>query len=261
MVVDSNLYWYMLCVTGAGVARWSSKPGRPVRRKEMRFTMSKTKRNGQFSGQFKRALLTAGFFWLGATQFVVAQDRPGLFFREDWREMPAATPVTQEHVANPDLILSLHGPGQTNIKKSHHDKPLDDPFYIWSGMCEGNWAVSLKHRSAIVDLTGQAKIRWRSEQTGFRQLRIILKLAGGPWLVSDESDGPTTDWRVREFNITDIHWRKLNIENIIESDWVDKPDLSRVDEIGFTDLMRGGGSPASSRLDWIEVYGVKRPRN
>jgi len=28
-----------------------------------------------------------------------------------------------------------------------------------------------------------------------------------------------------------------------------------VDEIGFTDLMAGGGSPASSRVDWIEVYG------
>ena len=24
-----------------------------------------------------------------------AEDRPGLFFREDWKESPAATPVTQ----------------------------------------------------------------------------------------------------------------------------------------------------------------------
>lgn len=79
-------------------------------------------------------------------------------------------------------------------------------------------------------------------------------------MVSDESDGPSTDWRVREFNVSDIQWRKLNIENVIEAEWVDRPDLSRVDEIGFTDLMRGGGSPASSRVDWIEVYGVERPR-
>ena len=33
------------------------------------------------------------------------------------------------------------------------------------------------------------------------------------------------------------------------------PDLSRVDEIGFTDLMVGGQSEACSRLDWVEVYG------
>jgi hypothetical protein len=36
-------------------------------------------------------------------------------------------------------------------------------------------------------------------------------------------------------------------------------DLSRVDEIGFTDLMPGGGSDACSRLDWIEVYGKPVP--
>jgi hypothetical protein len=40
-----------------------------------------------------------------------AQDRPALFFREDWKEIPAATPVTQEHVVNKELILGLYGPG------------------------------------------------------------------------------------------------------------------------------------------------------
>ena len=42
--------------------------------------------------------------------------------------------------------------------------------------------------------------------------------------------------------------------------WAKDPDLSRVDEIGFTDLMHGGGSPACSRLDWIEVWGKAVPR-
>ena len=44
--------------------------------------------------------------------------------------------------------------------------------------------------------------------------------------------------------------------------WVTKADLSKVDEIGFTDLMAGAGHGAggSSRISWIEVYGnpVKR---
>jgi len=43
--------------------------------------------------------------------------------------------------------------------------------------------------------------------------------------------------------------------------WVDKPDLSKVDEIGWTDLATGsghgsGGLVGSSRIDWIEVYGA-----
>lgn len=201
------------------------------------------------------------FFLIATAALVPAQDRPGLFFREDWKELPAALPVTPEHVANADLALGLYGPGKNLIKKSHHDQPADDPYYIWSGECLGNWAVGLRHKSAYVDLTGQAKIRWRSKQAGFRQLRIIVKLADGTWLVSDEFDGPSNDWREREFNVSDIRWRKLDIESVVEREWVASPNLRRVDEIGFTDLMRGGGSIACSRLDWIEVYGnpVKRP--
>lgn len=202
-----------------------------------------------------------GILLLIGAAALCAQDRPGLFFREDWKETPAALPVTQEHVANPDLVLSLYGPGKGAIKKSHHDKPADDPFYIWSGECQGNWAVSLRHKAALVDLTGHAKIRWRSEQAGYRQLRILLKLADGTWIVGDQYDGPSTDWRVREFNISDLRWRKLDIETVVEKEWMEKPDLSRVDEVGFTDLMRGGSSAACSRLDWIEVYGTKRPRS
>jgi hypothetical protein len=202
--------------------------------------------------------------FLGGVVFLCAvafgQDRPELFLREDWAKTPAATPVTQEHVVNADLALSLHGPGRAAIKKSHHDQPADDPYYIWSGDCPSNWALSLRHRESDVDLTGLAKIRWRSKQSGFRQLRIVLKLAGGPWLVSDVSDGPSTDWREQEFNLADVRWRALDIQKVIEGRWVTDPDLSRVEEIGFTDLMAGGGTPASSRLDWVEVYGraVKR---
>ncbi len=53
----------------------------------------------------------------------------------------------------------------------------------------------------------------------------------------------------------DIKWYVLNIDTITEKGKLDSADLSKVDEIGFTDLMRGGLSSASSRLDWIEVYG------
>ena len=195
------------------------------------------------------------------TGTLTAQDRPALFFREDWKETPAETPATQSHVANPELILSIHGPGKAGVKKSHHDKPADDPYYIWSGTAAGNWAVSLKHRKNQADLTGQAKIRWRSKQAGFRQLHIVLQLANGTWLVSDLCDGPSLDWREREFNVADIRWRVLDIDRMIEQKWAENPDLSRVDAIGFTDLMTGGESIACSRLDWIEVYAKSVPRS
>lgn len=95
----------------------------------------------------------------------------------------------------------------------------------------------------------------RSKQSGFRQLHIIIKLANGTWLISDVFDSFSNDWRISEFNIADIKWMTLDIETITEKSWVENPDLSKVEEIGWTDLMKGGGSKASSRLDWIEVDG------
>jgi hypothetical protein len=196
-------------------------------------------------------LLTLG----AAAQSRPEDNRPPLFFREDWKEIPPVTPVTAEHVANAKLQLSLYGPGKDGVRKSHHDTPKDDPYYIWTGECSGNCALALRHKGAFVDLTGLAKIRWRTKQSGFRQLRLILKLANGTWLVSDHAEGPAVDWRETEFSIADVRWRRLDIKTVVEGAWVDKPDLSKVDEIGWTDLMTGGGTPASSRVDWIEVYG------
>lgn len=191
----------------------------------------------------------------GCFNRIQAQSSSELFFREDWKEIEAALPVTQEHVSNPDLVLSLHGPGKEGIKKSNHPHIPNDPFYIWSGECLGNWAVSLRHNTKMVDLTGPAEIHWQSKQSGFRQLRLIVKLSDGKWLISDQFDDESDKWRKKVFRIADLRWRELNIDNVREGKWLDDPDLSQVEEIGFTDLMVGGKSKASSRLDWIEVYG------
>jgi len=192
----------------------------------------------------------------GAAQAPAPEDsRPPLFFREDWKEIAAAAPVTQEHVANPRLLLALYGPGKNGIRKSHHDTPKDDPYYLWLGSCPSACAVGLRDRESFVDLTGLARVRWRTKQTGFRQLRLTLKLGSGAWVVSDYAEGPTVDWHESEFTVSASRWRKLDINSIVEGAWVDKPDLSKVDEIGWTELAPGGGTPASSRVDWIEVYG------
>lgn len=179
-----------------------------------------------------------------------------LVFREDWKETPAATPVTQEHVANPGLILSVHGPGRGRVKKSHHDQPADDPYYVWSGDTTAPWAVSLRLRQGAIDLTGGARVRWRARQSGFHELRLILQVEPDRWLVSDQSDPASADWREREFSIRELTWRTLDIARIVEGRPVERPDLSKVLAVGVTDLRAGGGTPASSRLDWIEVFGA-----
>ena len=202
--------------------------------------------------------MTFGLFLLLA--FAADTGRPPLFFREDFKETPAETPITQEHVGNPKVALSLYGPGREGIKKSHHDTPADDPFYVWDGTCAGNCGITLREKSAVVDLTGQAKIRWRTKQAGFRRLHLILKLATGDWLVSQPLEGDSSDWRETEWAASDLQWRRLDIKTLIEGAPVASPDLSRVAEIGWSSLMTGGGTPACTRVDWLEVYGRARQR-
>jgi hypothetical protein len=187
---------------------------------------------------------------------VRAQEAP-VFFREDWAEIPPSLPVTQEHVASEELTLHLYGPGGDQVKKSHHEAPPLDPYYVWSGRCNGTWAVTLSHADAAVDLSGAgAEIRWRSRPSGFRSIRVVLKVADGPWLVSEQADTTRGTWHEWRLSVEDAEWWRLDIEQVTEGEPVETPDLRRVAEVGFTDLMRGGGSPASSRIDWIEVRGM-----
>ena len=65
------------------------------------------------------------------------------------------------------------------------------------------------------------------------------------------------DWKISEINISDVRWWIFDMDKIKEVRplKMDEVNLGEVEEIGCTDLMRGGSSRACSRLDWIEVYG------
>jgi len=76
--------------------------------------------------------------------------RPPLFLREDFKETPAATPITQDDLNSPNLLSALYGPGKGGAKKSHHDTPADDPYYVCDGTCEGNCGIALRE-NAIYD--------------------------------------------------------------------------------------------------------------
>jgi hypothetical protein len=185
--------------------------------------------------------------------------RAPLVVREDWRETPPAQPVTQSHVASADLELVVIGPGAHGVKKSHHDAPADDPYYVWSGDAAGTWAVALRPRGGPLDLSRGGAIRWRSRQSGFRRLHPIVQLSDGQWLVADEAQAASNEWQVREFALAELSWRTLNAQTMVEGRPVSRPALAEVIAVGCTDLMSGGGTPASSRLDWIEIYGFRAP--
>ncbi len=196
--------------------------------------------------------------------------RPPVAFHEDWKDATPGVPTDYHdrdlnaHLQNSNLQHGWYGKGAKDVQYVRHLGPKDDPGYIWLGSCaDGPCAITLKDKSNYFDMTGLGKVVWRTKQGGFRQLRLILKLADGTWLVSDRYTGPADDWNIAELTIRDIRWRKLDINRITEDAWVEKPDLSKVDEIGFSDLMIGGPgfSSGTSRIDWMELQAksVKRP--
>jgi hypothetical protein len=87
--------------------------------------------------------IQTSFILIGISISCSLLSESSLFFREDWKEIPFALPITSEHVSNPELRMETHGPGKLGIKKSHHAEIENDPFYIWSGKCELSWGLSL----------------------------------------------------------------------------------------------------------------------
>ena len=206
-----------------------------------------------------------------ARQAAPAAMRPPLFFSEGWKRLPApvddhgAWPASADGVSNPNLELKFYGPSGKDLQLVAGLAQGDvTPLNLWTGMTTTPSAAALRDRTNFVDLSGGlAKIRWVVRTSGFHQVRPILKLADGTWLVGDHATGPNADFNISDISISDLRWLKLDIERVVAvGTWVERPNLSKVDEVGFADLMPGSGhgSGGYANVGRIEVYGkpVKR---
>jgi hypothetical protein len=205
--------------------------------------------------------------------------RPPLFFREAWKHSGEPEhPISQDSVSNPNLDLKLYGDQPRSSHSNGHEgdggiwdnkrpSPLDDPAHTFTGTCKKPCGLAFRDKNNYVDLTGFAKIVWRVKAEGFHAIRPLVKLADGTYLVGDHADGYAPDWHVSEFTLFDLRWRRLDPKEVVTATgalagWVVNPDLSKVDEIGFVDLMPGSGHGNGGWTDlaWMEVWGnpVKR---
>jgi hypothetical protein len=189
--------------------------------------------------------------------------RAPLFFRETWKTAASEHAIAQDQVVSPNLELKLYGPSAGELQAVGNADDPSNPPHVWTGLCTGPAAVALRDKDNYVDLTGLARIRWQTKVSGFHQVRPIVKLADGTWLVGDQADGSRVDWHDSEFSIAEVRWLKLDVNKVLtHGNFVEHPDLSKVDEVGFADLMpsSGHGPGGWSDLAAFEVYGksVKR---
>ena len=185
--------------------------------------------------------------------------RPGLLFREEWQQSAKGGehPATSEANGNADLDLEMYVPaGQLLVEGSAGNE--NNPIHVWTGLCTSPCGVALRDKGHFADLTGLARIRVNTKMSGFHHVRPIVKLADGTWWVGYQAIGTTRDWLVSDVSYADLRWLKLDMPGLVtRGNLVDKIDLSKVDEIGFADLMAGSGHGPGGAADvaQVEVYG------
>jgi hypothetical protein len=192
--------------------------------------------------------------------------RAPLFFREEWKQTPAGgehpVDVTQA-VSAANLELKLLGPTGKEILMTGAATDENNPVHLWTGMCTSPCAFTLRDKANFADLTGLSRIKMVTKTSGFHKVNPIVKLADGTLLVGDRFEGSTADWLESDIAVSEMRWRKLDADRLVTTgDWVTAPNLSKVDEIGFVDLMpsSGHGPGGWSDVGKIEVYAkpVKR---
>jgi hypothetical protein len=203
-----------------------------------------------------------------------ANPPPPLFFKETWQlnGAPHAIAAGENVLTNSSLELKLYGPSATAADPDKRVWISGPPSNIWTGMCTTPFAATLRDRSNYVDLTGLAKVRWITRASGFHTVRPVVRLADGSFYIGDHSEASTTTFLESEFAFAGLRWMKLDADRVVTvgrygpvgeaSNWADPPDLSKVDEVGFADLMPGSGHGSGGYVNFasFEIYGkpVKR---
>jgi hypothetical protein len=204
--------------------------------------------------------------------FIPEDHRPQLFFKEEWNHSGTPEhPISQSSVANPNLELKLYGDQpkpDPNFGGIWENKRFaNDPAHTFTGTCRTPCGLTFRDKNNYADVTGLAKIQWNTKAEGFHVIRPLIKLADGAMLVGDHGEGYAADWHISEFGFAGLRWRQIDPATMItltgaKAGWITNPDLSKVDEIGFVDLMPGSGHGNGGWTDlaWMAVYGnpVKR---
>src|SRR5438132_5408875 len=192
--------------------------------------------------------------------------RAPLFFKEEWKQTPAGGEHPVEiptALSNSNLELKLIGPTGKEILMTGAATDENNPTHLWTGMCTTPCGFTLREKNNVVDLTGLARTKFVTKVSGYHKVWPAVKLADGTLLVADKPEGSTADWLESDLAVSEMRWRKLDPARLATTgDWVANPNLSKVDEIGFVDLMPSSGHGQGGWVDVarIEVYGKSAKR-
>ncbi len=207
----------------------------------------------------------------GVATFGTEENAP-LIWEEHWTRQALTQPMTQENLGNKNLRLHIYGDAAGIRKTAHANED-----YTYTGEARNNWAITVSDPQNYWDLRVPGKILLRTRNTGYRLTHIIIKTADGKYYASEEGSGESSAWINRDYIFSDLHWRNLTMTDapsnvasttrpvdpnraVLVPTSVATPDLSKVEEVGFSDLMPGGFIPATTRVNAWALFGKKVPR-
>jgi len=147
--------------------------------------------------------------------------------------------VSTQVITDPNLNLHTYGDGQ-NILVAIGTAETDP--HLFNGFCGKPCGLTIQDRNKYFDLAGRAKIKWTITVSGFHRARPLIKLADGTLLIGDQADGSVADWQHSEVSFSEVRWLRLDpARGVTLGTWVQNPNLSKVDEVGFFDVIPGSG--------------------
>jgi hypothetical protein len=169
--------------------------------------------------------------------------------------------LTQGSVTTPNVDLQLYGDGGNIIVATGSGANLPRTFF---GLCKGPCGFTLRDRSNYFDLRGRASIKFITIVSGFHRVRPIVRLADGTLLIGDQAEGSVADYHQYTISFSECRWLRLDpVRGVTLGTWVQNPDLSKVDEVGYFDVIPGSGAhteglaverqPAPPVGGWIAV--------
>ncbi|MGH9689281.1 MAG: hypothetical protein ACRD5K_19610, partial [Candidatus Acidiferrales bacterium] len=113
----------------------------------------------------------------------------------------------------------------------------------FNGLCDRPCGLALRDKNNYFDLRGNANMKFTALVSGFHRVRPLIRLADGTLLIGDQAEGSTADWHPYEISFREVRWLKLDpkVGVTLGETWVENPDLSKVDEVGYFDVIPGSG--------------------
>ena len=194
-------------------------------------------------GKTRAIVVIAVMFWAPRASATYAPqartEQPELLFRMTLQNDMRA-PLTQSAVTTPNVDLQLYGDGKNIIVATGAGPQLPRLFF---GLCKGPCGFTLRDRNSYFDLRGAANIKFTTIVSGFHRVRPLIKLADGTLLIGDQAEGSVADYHEYQISFSECRWLRLDpVRGVtLGGTWV-QADLSKVDEVGYFDVIPGSGA-------------------